>query len=188
MERFRGRSEIDLDEVGLRQAEATADRISQWQVQAVYSSPQRRALQTAQSIARRFDLPAQLLEGLTDMDFGEWQGLSLDEARSKDGELYRLWTQSPHLVIFPGGETLEQVRKRAVAAVESLVQQYQEQEIVCVAHKVLCKVLLCAFLDLDNSHFWRIEQDTCAINLIEMRDRTAVVTLLNDICHLKDIR
>jgi broad specificity phosphatase PhoE len=184
-ERFRGRVEIDLSQTGLRQAEVTAVNLLQWQVTAIYSSPLRRALTTAGILASPLNLQVNPLEGLIDIDYGSWQGLSLKEAQIQDSQLYQLWFQSPHLVTFPQGESLAQVRERAVAAVETLVAQHQEQTIVLVSHKVVCKVLICYFLGLDNSHFWQIEQDTGAINIIESKENAFIVKLLNDTCHLK---
>ena len=186
-ERFRGRAELDLDQIGMGQARAAVARIARWQVSAIYSSPLRRAVSTAKILASPFDLEVQLLEGLIDIDYGKWQGLSLKEAAADDSELYALWLKSPHLVTFPEGESLEQVRIRTVAALETLLAQHPEQTIVLVSHKVVCKVLICSILGLDNSHFWQVEQDTGAINLVETRDRLLRVSLLNDTCHLKNL-
>ena len=186
-ERFRGRTELDLDKVGISQARLAAARIAQWQVSGIYSSPLRRAVSTAKILASPFDLEVQLLEGLIDIDYGKWQGLSLKEAAADDSELYALWLKSPHLVTFPEGESLEQVRIRTVAALETLLAQHPEQTIVLVSHKVVCKVLICSILGLDNSHFWQVEQDTGAIDLVETRDRLLRVSLLNDTCHLKNL-
>jgi probable phosphoglycerate mutase len=144
-------------------------------------------LQTAEYIARACNLPVQPLDGLIDMDFGEWQGLSLEEAQARDGELYRLWLDHPHRVTFPGGESLEQVRARLTLTLKDLCARHPEQSIVLVSHKVICKVLLCLLLGLDNSYFWRVEKDTCAISIIEMRHTVPRITLLNDTCHLKGL-
>ncbi len=186
-ERFRGRARVDLDQMGVGQAKATAARIAQLKVSAIYSSPLPRALSTAQILSSPFGLQVQTLDGLIDIDYGRWQGLSLKEAASDDFELYNRWFQTPHLVSFPGGESLEQVRKRVVAAVEELHLQHHHQTIVLVSHKVVCKVLICSILGLDNSHFWQVEQDPCAINLVEIDGDSIKVALLNDTCHLRDL-
>jgi broad specificity phosphatase PhoE len=184
-ERFRGRAEIDLNQIGLRQAEATLNSLYQWQVSAIYSSPLKRALTTAKILSSPFNIQVYPLEGLIDIDYGSWQGLSLTEAKAQDRQLYHLWLQSPHLVTFPQGESLAQVRERASAAVETLTAQHQEQTIILVSHKVVCKVLICHFLGLDNSHFWQIEQDTTAINIIKSKGNNFTIKLLNDTCHLR---
>jgi phosphoserine phosphatase len=81
VERFRGRADVPLNETGLRQAVLTAERIAcSWRPVAVYSSPLSRAQQTAQATARQFDLSVEVNEGLADIDYGKWQGLTPEEA------------------------------------------------------------------------------------------------------------
>ena len=185
-ERFRGRAEIELNEFGLRQAKATAASLSRWKVDALYSSPLRRALSTAEILASPFGLEITLLPGLIDIDYGSWQGLSLEEARAQDSRLYKVWQQSPHLVTFPGGENLAHVRKRAATGVNDALANSAGKTIVLVSHKVVCKVLICYFMGLDDSNFWQIEQDTTAISVVELRDNVFILKLLNDTCHLRD--
>jgi voltage-gated potassium channel len=187
MERFRGRAELALDDTGIRQAEAAAERLSGWQIAAVYSSPLRRALMTAQVLASRLGLAVQPLDGLIDIDFGDWQGLSGKEAAAQDGYLYRQWLERPHEVRFPRGESLQDVRQRITAAIDSLVKNHGEQTVVLVSHNVVCRVLLCVVLGLDNSHFWQLGQDNSAVNVFEVSDGKTVLSLLNDTCHLKHL-
>jgi len=187
-ERFRGRAEVELDDKGIKQAGATAARLAQWEVAAIYSSPLKRALGTANILAEPLKLQVQPMEGLIDIDYGRWQGLSLKEAAEDNSKLYELWLKSPHLVTFPQGESLEQVQKRVVSAVESLVPQHPGQSIVLVSHKVVCKVLFCSLLGLDTSHFWQLQQDPCAINLVEADENTVAIASLNDNCHLKELK
>ena len=185
VERFRGRADIQLDEVGIRQAEAAAARIAEWQVSAIYSSPLNRALSTAEILARPFSLEVKLLPGIIDIDYGEWQGLSTEEATAKYGDLYSTWLNSPHQVKFPAGESLAEVRERAASAVGDLIAQHPKETIVLVSHKVVCQILILSLLGLDNSHFWEITQDVCAVNLFEVRGGTPSTLFLNDTCHLK---
>jgi broad specificity phosphatase PhoE len=184
-ERFRGWVDIDLDETGIRQAEAAAPRIARWEVAAIYASPLRRAMATAEIIAQPLGIPVTPLEGIIDMNFGVWQGLSIDEVKHNYPALFKLWRYSPETLEIPEGDSLEDVRKRAAAAIDDLAAQHKDATVVLVTHRVVCKVLLCHLLGLDNSHFWQIEQDTAAINLFEIYEGNATVTLLNDTCHLK---
>ncbi|MFQ6059489.1 MAG: histidine phosphatase family protein, partial [Anaerolineae bacterium] len=184
--RFRGRENLPLNEVGRQQAEAAGRRIAAtWSVSAVYTSPLRRARQTAQAIARALGLTPRPLEGLLDLDYGQWQGLSPQEVQQHYADLYAAWLHSPQVVRFPGGESLAQVRDRALEAVLELARRHEGQTVVLVGHQAVNKVLLCAVLGLDNAHFWRIEQDTAAINVFEYREGTFVVSLLNDTGHLR---
>lgn len=185
VERFRGRSDIALDEVGISQAEATAERLSSFPVTAIYTSPLRRALTTASILAARFGLEPRLLPGVIDIDYGSWQGLSPEEVAVKDPLLFSMWLETPHLVKFPNGESLSEVRERAASAVNGLLTTHIDKTVIIVSHKVVCQILILELLGLDNSYFWEIAQDVCAINLFEIRDGTPSVILLNDTCHLK---
>jgi len=186
-ERFRGRADLALDETGRKQAEVAALRLKEEHAVAVYCSPIRRALQTAKIVGEKLSLPVQPLEGLIDLDFGSFEGLSGEEATKQYPELYRLWLQRPQEVRFPGGEGLEDVRQRVVPAVEQLEAKHKDQTVILISHKVVCQVLMCAMLGLDNSHFWQVRQDVNAINIFEIRDGAPLVTLVNDTCHLKTL-
>ncbi len=188
VERFRGRAPINLNEVGIKQAEATAERLAQWSITAIFSSPLPRALTTAQILARRLGLEVKLSPELIDIDFGEWEGLSPAEAATKYSSLYQLWLESPHLVVFPGGESLAQVRERASAYVDNLITNYREKTIALVSHRVVCQVLVLHFLGLDNSCFWKITQDVSCINLFEISDNGPVILFVNDTCHLTEVQ
>ena len=186
VERFRGRADIDLDEVGIRQAEAIAGRIAEWQISAIYSSPLRRALTTARILARRFDLEVKSLPGIVDIDYGEWQGLSPEEAEARDSALYAKWLESPDTVKFPGGESLAEVMERAASAVDDLIVQHPKETIVLVSHKVVCQILILNLIGLDSSHFWQVAQDVGAVNVFEVRGGIPSAVLLNDTCHLRE--
>lgn len=185
VERFRGRADLKLDEVGIKQAEAAAARIAGWQVSAVYSSPLHRALTTAEILVRPFNLKVKLLPCIIDIDYGEWQGLSPEEASDRYGDLYSTWLTSPHQVKFPGGESLDEVRERVASAVDNLIAQHPKETIVLVSHKAVCQILILSLLGLDNSHFWEITQDVCAVNVFEVRGGVPSALLINDTCHLK---
>jgi len=185
VERAEGRAEVDLDEVGVRQARAAAARLSPWEISAIYSSPLKRAFSTASILAARCGLAAQPETGLIDIDYGRWQGMTHPEAKADDPKIYDMWLKKPHQVTFPGGEGLADVRKRAVSALETLTPKHDGQTVVLVSHKVVIKVLLCHFLGLDDAHFWRFQQGFCAVNVVEVARGSATVHLINDTCHVE---
>jgi len=185
---FRGRTDVPLDETGLKQAELVSEYFKGMEIDAIYSSPLSRALQTAQKIAQFNDLKVQPLPGIIDMSFGKWEGRPHQEIREKDSKTYRQWVEEPHLVRLPGGEGLNDVRVRAMAALEEVMRKHPEKTLVLVSHRVICKVLICAILNLDNSHFWQITQDTTAINLIQYRKGKYILSLMNETCHLKSLK
>ena len=185
---FRGRIDVPLDETGLRQAELAGEYLKEVEIDGIYSSPLSRAWQTAQKIAQFHKLNVQSLEGIVDMSFGRWEGRALLEIKETDSETYRQWREEPHLVRLPGGESLNDVGIRSMAALEEVIRKHPGKTLVLVSHRVINKLLLCGILGLDNSHFWQISQDATAINLIQYRKGEYILSLMNETCHLKALK
>ena len=189
VERFRGRADMPLNATGISQAELTASRIERiWKVTAVYTSPLSRAMRTAQAIAGRFALKVQSHAGLIDVDYGRWQGLSPEEARRQWPELLAAWYRAPHTVRIPGGEDLDTLRARCAAAVGDIAALHPGETVVVVGHTVVNRVILLVALGLSNERFWRLRQDTCALNEIETDGGEYTLVSMNDTCHLHEAR
>jgi broad specificity phosphatase PhoE len=184
---FRGQIDLELNETGRRQAELLAEYLGELKIEAVYSSPLKRALNTAKAIARRQRLEVEVSPGLIDYDFGQWQGLPLREVRDKYQKLYRQWAKSPQRVKIPGGESLDEVRERALKVVNELMAKHGGR-VVLVSHRVVNKVLICALLGLDNSHFWNIRQDVCGTTFFSYEDGRLVLTRHNDSSYLRPLK
>jgi broad specificity phosphatase PhoE len=184
---FRGRLDCKLNETGHAEARALAEYFADIPLQAIYSSPLSRAVETAQTVAEAKGLRVIPEPDFIDIDFGEWQGLPLKEARERYSELYRLWREQPQVIHFPGGENLARVRARAWEGLQKVIGENPDKTALILAHRVVTKVLLCAVLSLDDSHFWHIKQDTTAVNCLEYNRGFFVTSLINDTCHLKSI-
>ncbi len=184
---FRGRLDCKLNETGQAEARALAEYFRDIRLQAVYSSPLSRAMETAQAVAEAKALQVVPHPEFIDIDFGEWQGLPLKEVREKYSELYRLWQERPEAIHFPGGENLARVRARAWEGLQKVVREHPDKTALILSHRVVTKVLICTVLGLDDSHFWNIKQDTTAVNCIEYNRGFFVTSLINDTCHLKSI-
>ena len=186
VERFRGRADVLLNETGIAQAEATGRRIAaEYRPVAVYSSPLSRAVKTAEAIAGHFTLPVQVHAGLIDIDYGQWQGLTPDEARARWPEAVNAWYNAPHTARIPGGETLDDLRARGLKTVSELSALHKGQTIVLVSHTVINRIILLGVLGLGNDRFWRLTQDTCAINVFDAEGGVFTIVRLNDTCHLR---
>ena len=180
---FRGRIDLELNQTGIKQAELLAGYLSE-EIEAVYSSPLKRATKTAEAVAHRHNLRVEVSPGLIDCDFGQWQGLSLEEVKNKYGKLYRQWAESPQLVKIPGGESLDGVRERALKVVNGVIAKHRGR-VALVSHRVVNKVLICALLGLDNSHFWNIRQDVGGTTIFSHQDGRFVLTRHNDTSYLR---
>ena len=181
---FRGRIDIELSETGLKRAELLAEYLGDLRIAAIYSSPLKRALKTAEMIAGHHNLNVEIAPGLVDFDYGEWQGLSHEVVKDRYKELYAEWIKNPHQVKMPTGESLNDVRRRVSSVVDSVVAR-NEGTVVLVAHRVVNKVLICFSLGLDNSHFWNIRQDTCGITTFTYENERFILTKHNDTSFLR---
>ncbi len=184
---FRGRIDIELNETGMKQAKLLAEYLSDVEIDAIYSSPLKRALKTAEVIAHYHNLNVEIAPGLVDFDYGKWQGLPHQEIKDKYKELYAEWVKNPHQVKMPAGESLDDVRKRAMSVVGNVIAKYKGT-VALVSHRVVNKVLICALLGLDNSHFWNIRQDTCGTTIFTYENERFILTGHNNTSYLKPIQ
>jgi len=79
------------------------------------------------------------------------------------------------------------VRARAWEGLQKVIRENPDKTALILSHRVVTKVLICAVLGLDDSHFWHIRQDTTAVNCLEQDRGFFVTSLINDTCHLKSI-
>jgi len=186
-ERFRPQTDAPLDDAGIQQAEATGRRVAaKWQPVAIYSSPLPRAVKTAEAIAQHFNLPVEVHPGLADIDYGEWQGVTADEALKRWPEMVEAWYDAPHLVRIPGGETLDALRRRSMETVKNINSRHAGQVVVLVSHPVINRIILLGVLGLGNERFWHIGQDACAINVFKADAGEYTLVSSNDTCHLSN--
>jgi broad specificity phosphatase PhoE len=187
-ERFRGRADVPLNATGLSQARATGERIAgEWKVAAAYSSPLSRAVRTAEAIGAHFDLHVQGRPNLADIDYGQWQGLTPDEARARWPEEVEAWYSAAQDAHIPGGETLAAVRARAMAEIGNLGSFHPVDTIVLVGHTVINRIILLGVLGLGNERFWHLRQEPCAISVFEGNGSDFDLVLLNDTSHLRAV-
>lgn len=184
---FRGRLDLELDDIGRKQAEALAEEVARRAASVLYTSPMKRAVQTAEPIAQLLGVDAVVSEAFIDVDFGEWQGMHHKEVGEKWPEIYATWSVRPGDITFPGGENLEQVCRRVAAGIEQLVRRHPGATVAVVSHRVPCRVLLCHVLGLSVNCFWNIMQDTACLNAFHTSERGWVIDVINDTCHLRDL-
>jgi probable phosphoglycerate mutase len=183
-DRFRGRTDLPLDDVGRAQAQAVALRLQGESIAALYSSPLLRARQTIAPSASALDLPLRSHDGLVDIHYGRFQGLTHAEAEENHSELYGLWRTAPGEMRFPGGEGLSDVRARLLTLVDGLTARHSDQTVVLVGHQIVNKALVCALLDLDLDRIWRIRHDTAALSVFQDVGGSWQALRLNDTYHL----
>lgn len=187
-ERFRGREDIPLSPLGLRQAIATGRRIAaKWSFSEVYTSPLQRCLETSSAIGELSGRRIIPLDELNDLDYGRWRWKTFDEVRSGAPDMFDMWFTAPDLVSFPGGETLEDLQARTAIVLHKLEELAPGQTVVVVGHDSVNRVLLLQLLGMPLSKYWRIAQSPCGISEIEMEDRNVRIIRMNETCHLDGV-
>jgi probable phosphoglycerate mutase len=187
-ERFRGRAPLTLTARGRAQAAAVAQRIADaWQPSHIYTSPLDRCVETAAAIAKACAITAKTCEELNDIDYGAWQFKTFAEAKALDPSLFAAWFATPHLVRFDGGESLQDVAARVADAVRMVLARHADETIVLVGHDSVNRVLLLGCLDLPLSAYWRIAQEPCCINEIDIGGGGVCIRGINATQHLDAI-
>lgn len=187
-ERFRGRTELPLTELGQREADATAKCIAaSWRPAAIYTSPMGRCVETGTTIGKAVSLSPSTLLRLNDIDYGDWQGLTRDEAQARWPAEIDLWYAHPDWAAIPNGENLQQVLARAVAALRDIVRRHPDETVVLVAHDSVNRVLLLHALELALSRYWRIKQSPCCINELDVGPDGFTIHSMNATSHLSPL-
>ncbi|CAM3169965.1 bifunctional RNase H/acid phosphatase [Saccharomonospora xinjiangensis] len=186
--RYSGAGDVSLTELGLRQAESAAKRIATMddlgEQPHVVSSPLTRATQTAQKVADALGVSVETHRELRETDFGEWEGLTFDEAALRDPELHRRWLRNAS-VRPPGGESFDEVHRRVRRAESDVLARYGGGTVVIVSHVTPIKSLLRSALDTGPSLLYRLHLDLASLSVVDLYpDGNASVRLVNDTCHL----
>ena len=173
--RFRGRLDLPLSEEGRAQALQAATCIAQrYAPTAIYSSPLQRCVDSAAALATRLALSApQLVPGLTDIDYGLWQGRLASAVASEDPARFAQWQDAPEAVRFPQGETLIGLNQRATAGLAALAARHSGQTIAVYSHDSVIRVVLLAAIGAPLSGYHRLRVDPCSLS--ELRVESGAV-------------
>ena len=164
-----------------------ADALAGEKIDAVYASPLSRTMQTARPLAERRGLPPLPLPEVIDMDFGEWEGWTLEEAAARAPALFETWKRSPERMVFPGGESLAQVQQRAMAGLARVAEAHRDGAVALCTHRVVCRLILLGLFGLGPERFWTIQQAPAGINRFFYDPPRAVIRTINETHHLSKL-
>jgi broad specificity phosphatase PhoE len=117
-DRVQGSLNLPLNERGVMQVDEIIRRIRESDVDVIYASPTEPALSTARRIAQALEKPLKVIDSLTNVDLGLWQGRSIEEIRTKQPRVYRKWEDAPESVCPPQGESCEEAYERVAKALK----------------------------------------------------------------------
>ena len=187
-ERFRGREPLQLTMRGEAEAAALAQRIAaDWRPGHIYTSPMGRCIATAAAITRATGVAAKTCDDLNDIDYGAWQFKTFAEAQARDPALFAAWFARPQLVRFPNGESLQDLASRTADALRMVLARHRDETVVLVGHDSVNRALLLELLELPLAAYWRLAQEPCCINEIDVSAAGVRVRSINATQHLETV-
>ncbi len=187
-DRFAGATDVLLSETGEWQAARLSERLSKQKLAAVFASPMRRTVRTAELLAGPHGLPVQQIDGLREINHGHWEQLTRAQVEARYCDEYLAWEEDPFTFAPQGGESGLSVLARALPALRTIVQAHLEQTVLVVSHKATIRLLLGSFLGFDlRGYRDRLDQRPCCLNALEFKDAAkARLMLYNDVTHYDD--
>lgn len=184
--RYQGQEDTDLSPRGLEQGKRVGEALKDVPIDVYISSPLKRSFMTATFCAQHQAKEVIADSRLTEINHGVWEGQLSTHIEAQFPEEFHQWHSQPHLVHMPGpgGESLEDVRKRVRAAFDEYVETYEGKTLLVAAHDAVNKAIICDVMGLDMSHFWQIKQDNTCINVLEYDKGQWRLVMLNYTGHL----
>lgn len=168
---------VHLNEAGRKQADDLHSRLRRWKIDAIYSSPLERALETAAPAARRLGVNVMKSEALSEVDFGEWSGKTLDELdQLPQWRIYNTFRSSTRA---PGGELATEVQTRMVEQLTRYSRQHPDQIVAVVSHADSIRLTLAHFLGMPIDLMHRLEIRPCSISVVRLAEWGPQVLLMN---------
>jgi len=181
--RYQGQSDTLLSELGRRQAELVAERLTGGKIDAVYASDLKRAWETAQIIVAKSGLQVISEPRLRELKFGVLEGLTFDEAQEQYPEMINAWLEDFNRPP-EGGETIELFNARVVSLLNDLKAKYDEQTVMLVAHGGPLSEILRVILGLSREKRWYLEMENASLSEVSIAEDYVSLNRLNDTCHL----
>lgn len=180
--RAQGISDIELSNRGRAQADSLARSLRDEKIDAIVSSPLKRALQTAEAINRFHHLSIEHEKNLMELNMGDFEGIVFQEMQEKYGDFLRRWIRNPAFVAMPGGESLAELQERAWSAVERIVAR--PGTTLLASHNFTIMTILCRIKEENLSHIREVHVDVASKTLVEFKDGKGDIVVFNDITHL----
>ncbi|PLS69585.1 MAG: histidine phosphatase family protein [Cyanobacteria bacterium M5B4] len=174
-----------LTEAGMEMACAFAEAYKSLEWQAVYVSPMDRTIATARPLCNATGKTMILRDGLKEIAYGAWEGLTPEEVRTKYHDSYLQWLADPGWNAPDGGERAIDIARRSGEVVAEIQSQFSQGNVLVVSHKATIRIMLCSFLGIDVGRFRdRIGMPVASVSVVEMAQRGPLVHRMGDRSHL----
>jgi len=173
-----GKLDVGLSDKGREQMARVANALASTKIDAVYASPRRRARESAEVLSGELVVDRRLSE----IDFGELEGLTYEEAEREFPHLYKRWMQEPTEVKFPGGESFAEMKVRVLEAFSVIRDVHAEQTVVVVSHGGVNRIVLAHALGVDAKSIFHMDQSHAGVSIVDDYEDYSVVRFMNVSC------
>lgn len=175
-----GGSDTELSEAGLKQARKLASFLKDENIDAIISSPLKRAVSTAEAIASRHQLPVEIDDGLKEISVGEFEGLSVSSLSTTFSQFLMRWWQGGGSERLPGGESLVELQERSWASIERLLAGHKDGMVVVVSHYFVILAIIFKALGLPLDYLTKFKVDPGGVSILEFEDYGTRLAAFND--------
>ena len=177
---------ISLNDKGLSQAAAAAELVAPLPVTAILSSPLERTQETAAALADLKGLPMEMVDGLLEVDYGEWAGQDFKVLRKTD--LWKVVQQHPSGARFPGGESVREAQARIVASIEAILGQHPRGVVAAFSHSDMIKLAVAHFTGVHLDLYQRLVVSAGSVTALHLGSGPPALVKLNEVGNLDDLR
>lgn len=168
---------IHLNNEGRNQASRLAAFLREEKIDAIYSSPLERALETAEEIARPHNLKIISSGDFLEIDFGNWTNLGINEL--KDDPWFKSFNMFRSATRIPGGELMYEAQLRIVSGLQKICKNNEDQVVAVVSHADMIRSVIAWYTGIPLDMMYRIEISPASVSIIEIYDSSAKLMLLN---------
>ncbi len=168
--KFQGHTDVPLSPFGRNQAAHLAKHLKKIKFDVGLTSDLIRAKETALIIIGKSNLELKTDIRLREINFGEWEGLTLEEIKSAYQDIVQKWWNEPVNTLIPGGEMYSEVAKRAMVSVEKIVENYPNKNVLLVSHGGAILSIICSIMGIDLNLYRRMRLDNCSLSIIHFPD------------------
>ncbi len=176
--RYQGWSDPSLNDEGKREVRDLVPRFEDLVPEVIFSSPLKRAKETAEILSGRIKLEISEDERIKEMNFGDWEGQTYEEITAKDPEAFEWWKKDVEHFCPKNGESVAQLRIRVRQFLDQILAMPADR-IAIVTHGGVIRVTIVELLNLGLDFFWKIDLATASISILDRYTNRFVLSCLN---------
>ena len=175
-----GRTEgVPLTNVGIKQAEHTAELLEHMNISAIYSSPIQRAKHTAEIAGQHNSVDVIIDDRLIELDMGKFTGMPYDAIFNSHGNVFMKFYNGELEIAHNGVETFSQVKNRVLGLVNEIIENHSDENVVLVTHMDPIKAMLSTIVDLSPTNLFELIIANASLNIFREKDRKFSISGLN---------